>query len=126
MEFTKLAKFLETKGGKILHNVKTQWISMLALAKRLLQEYKTLVVKMANDSLGNVIAKNNYELLCDYDTILGLIYVLPMMEAIQSLSKMAQGRDTFVCDLVSFIILCTSDLYSWYVNPLKRYDHPQF
>jgi len=36
MEFTKLAKFLETKGGKILHNVKTQWISMLALAKRLL------------------------------------------------------------------------------------------
>jgi hypothetical protein len=37
---------------------------------------------MANDSLGNVIAKNNYELLCDYDTILGLTYVLPMMEAI--------------------------------------------
>ncbi len=39
---------------------------------------------------------------------------------------MAQGRDTFVCDLTSSIILCTSELYSWYVNSLKRYDHPQF
>jgi len=39
---------------------------------------------------------------------------------------MAQGRDTFVCDLVNSIILCINELYSWYVNPLKRYDHPQF
>jgi hypothetical protein len=36
---------------------------------------------MVNDSLGNVIAKINYELLCDCDIILGLTYVLPMMEA---------------------------------------------
>jgi hypothetical protein len=36
---------------------------------------------MVDDSLGNVIAKNNYELLCDYDTILGLTCVLFMMEA---------------------------------------------
>jgi hypothetical protein len=26
MEFTKLVKFMETKGNKILHNVKTRWI----------------------------------------------------------------------------------------------------
>jgi hypothetical protein len=44
---------------------------------------------MANDSLGNAIAKNNYELLCDYEIILGLTYVLPIMEAVQSLFKTA-------------------------------------
>jgi hypothetical protein len=44
---------------------------MLALAKRVLQEYKILVVKMADDGLGNATAKNNYELLCDCDTIFG-------------------------------------------------------
>jgi hypothetical protein len=33
---------------------------------------------------------------------------------------MAQGKDTFVCDLVSFIILCTDELYSSYVDPLKN------
>ncbi len=99
---------------------------MLALAKCVLQEYNILVIKMANDSLGNAIAKNNYELLCDYEIILGLTYVLPIMEAVQSLFKTAQGRDIFVCDLVSSIILCTGELYSWYVDLLKKYDHPQF
>jgi hypothetical protein len=44
---------------------------------------------MAIDSLGNAIAKNYYELLCDYDIIMGLTYVLPMVEVMQSLFKMA-------------------------------------
>jgi hypothetical protein len=84
---------------------------MLTPTKSVLQEYKTFVAKKANDNLGNATTKNNYELLCDCDTILGLTYVLPMMKAMQSLSKMAQDKDTFVCDLVSSIILCTSELY---------------
>jgi len=81
MEFTKLEEIFETKGAKILHKMKTLQILMLAPTKCVLQKYKTFVVKMVNDSLGNVSAKNNYELLCDCDTILGLICVLPMMEA---------------------------------------------
>lgn len=76
-----MVKFLETKGGKILHNMKTQWTLMLAPTKRVLQEYKILVVKMVNDNLGNVTTKNNYELLYDCDIILGLTCVLRMMEA---------------------------------------------
>jgi len=89
MEFTKLVEILETKDGKIFHNVKTQWTLMLTLAKCALQEYNTLVVKMVNDSLGNATAKNNYELLCNCDIILGLTCVLPMMEAMESLSNVA-------------------------------------
>jgi hypothetical protein len=42
LEFTKLVEMLETKGSKIFLNVKTRWISMLSLAKRLKIEYKTL------------------------------------------------------------------------------------
>jgi hypothetical protein len=30
LEFTKLAKLMETKSAKILKNVKTHWISMLS------------------------------------------------------------------------------------------------
>ncbi len=75
MEFTKLGEILETKGGKILHNMKTRWILMLSPTKCVLQEYKTFVVKMVDDNLGNVTAKNNYELLCDCDIILGLTCV---------------------------------------------------
>lgn len=92
---------------------------MLAPNKRVLVEYKSLVVKMGDDMVKNASAKNNYELLCDCDIVLGLTYVLPMLEAIQSLSKL-----TFVCNLVTFIILCIGDLDVMYVDPLKRYDQP--
>jgi hypothetical protein len=84
-----LAKVLQTKGLKILHNVKTQWISMLAPIKLVLAEYKNLVVKMGDDMAENAFAKNNYELLCDCNIVLGLICVLPMLEVVQSLSKLA-------------------------------------
>jgi hypothetical protein len=37
---------METKGLKILHNVKTRWISMLDPFIRVINEYQTLLVKM--------------------------------------------------------------------------------
>jgi hypothetical protein len=39
----------------------------------------------------NATTKLNYEALCDYDIILWLTFVLPMLEVVQSLSKLAQG-----------------------------------
>ncbi len=57
MEFTKLVENLETRGRKIFRNMKIKWILMLALAKHVLQEYNTLVVKMADDSFGNATTK---------------------------------------------------------------------
>jgi hypothetical protein len=95
MELAKLAKKLERKGWKIICNVTTKWISMLTLAKHVLQAYKPLVVKVVDVSVRN--AKNNYELFCDYDTILGLTCVLPMI--VQTSSKMTKGMDIFVCQL---------------------------
>jgi len=88
LEHVKLAKILQTKGLKILRNVKTQWVSMFAPSKHVLIEYKSLVVKMGDDMAGNASTKNNYELLCDYDITLGLICVLPTLEGVQSLSKL--------------------------------------
>ncbi len=56
MEHGKLAKILDRKGLKIVHNVKTQWISMTALAKHVLVEYNSLIVKMDDDLIGNATA----------------------------------------------------------------------
>jgi len=44
---------METKGNKILFNVKIQWISMLSLAKKMMVEYRTLLVKMVIDQNTN-------------------------------------------------------------------------
>jgi hypothetical protein len=52
LEHAKLVKVLKTKGSKIFRNVKTRWISMLALVRLVLVEYKSLVVKMGDDMVG--------------------------------------------------------------------------
>jgi hypothetical protein len=57
--------------------------------KRMFGEYKTLVVIMSDDVANNVIANTNYDVLCDVETIMGLMCVLPMLEVVQSLSKLA-------------------------------------
>jgi hypothetical protein len=50
LQFTKLAKIMETKGNKILRNTKTRWISMVNPIKHVLSEYHTFLMKMAMDA----------------------------------------------------------------------------
>jgi hypothetical protein len=116
LKFTKLAEMLEIKGNKILRNVKTRWISMLSLAKRLMVEYRTFLVKMALDNLTNQQAKQNYEHLCDFQTLLGLAYILPLLESMHALIKFAHMRIIFVCDLVVVIKVCQGDIYNMYLE----------
>jgi hypothetical protein len=61
---------------------------MLAPFKHVLFEYKSLVVKVSENSTGNAPTKTNYELLCDSDIVLEVTCVLPMLELVQTLSKM--------------------------------------
>jgi hypothetical protein len=61
---------------------------MLTLSKHVLFEYKSLVVNVNENSTRNAPTKTNYELLCDSNIVLGLTCVLPMLELVQSLSKM--------------------------------------
>jgi ABC-type polysaccharide/polyol phosphate export permease len=41
---------METKGNKLLCNIKIRWISMLNPMKHVLEEYRLLLLKMAIDS----------------------------------------------------------------------------
>jgi hypothetical protein len=52
---------METKGLKLLINVKTKWISMLSPTKRVMAKYKTLLMKMALDMDVNFQATTNFE-----------------------------------------------------------------
>ncbi len=44
----------------------------------------------------------------------------------QNLFKLTKGIDTFVCDLVTSIIICIIDMYAMYIDLEKRYDYPYF
>jgi hypothetical protein len=55
-------------------------ISMLSPSKWVLTKYKAMVVKMVIYSPTINVAKKNYELFCDVETLLGLACLLPLLE----------------------------------------------
>ena len=50
LEFQNFADIVETEGKRMLKNVKTRWISLPESLKRVLGEYRTLIVKMCDDA----------------------------------------------------------------------------
>ncbi len=63
LEHNKLMEIIETKGLEVPRNVKIQWTSMFTFAKQVLFKYKSLVMKMVKDILGNALTANtNYEM----------------------------------------------------------------
>jgi hypothetical protein len=51
LQFLKLVDIVETEGLRMLQNVKTCWISLLEPPRRVMGEYKTLIVKMCEDAV---------------------------------------------------------------------------
>jgi len=40
---------------------------------------------MANDATFNATSQNNYELFCDYEILIEVTYILPMLKVVHSL-----------------------------------------
>jgi hypothetical protein len=74
---------LRLKTFKILRNVKMWWISMLSLIKKKSYKILSLVVSMFKNQVTNIAAKANLDLLCDVETFLGLIYIIPLLEFVK-------------------------------------------
>jgi hypothetical protein len=70
---------------------------MLSPMKQILQKYRSLVKHMMFDEHAfKAIAKANLELLCDSETFMGLMYILPLLECMQNLSKFVQSHDILI------------------------------
>jgi hypothetical protein len=90
--------------------------------KRVLGEYKTLIVKMCEDAMvkepaltpkhaaSKESAKHNCDLFCDVGTLLALPCVLPLLECVNELMKFAQSRDVFFSDYVVAVKICQANL----------------
>jgi hypothetical protein len=81
---------------------------------------------MAKDSTITAIAKVNYELLCNAETLLSLVCVLPLLKLVQGLSKFTQGRLTFICDFVVAFKLCETNLQEMYCEPNTKFSPKHF
>jgi hypothetical protein len=90
---------------------------MLKPTKRvMINEYYTLVLKMALDFASNNFAKMNFELLHDIEVLYELIVLLPLLEEMNNLMKLAQACDVFIVDYVTIIKLCQAYLFSHFVD----------
>lgn len=58
--------------------------------------------------------------------VLGLNCVLPMLETVQSLNKLTQNEECFICDFVEVVKLVQVDLYTLYVDPKRHFFYDQF
>jgi len=119
-------ELMATKGNKIIWNVKTRWISMLSPTKRVMVEYKTLLMKITLDNPTNQQAMLNYEHLCDIHILLGLACILPLLESVHALIKFAQSKDVFECDLVVPIKDCQGDVYNMYYDSTSKFTTDSF
>ena len=125
VEFVKLAEVMETKGLKILQNVKTRWISMLAPTVRVMNEYRTLLVKMHQD-VKEPAAANCLNYLTDVQIVIALSCLLPMLRVVHSLMQFAHKVDAFVCDMLAAVKICQADLNSMYISSETAFTQPQF
>ncbi len=91
-----------------------------------LEEFMTLLVKMAQDSTTSKFLVVNYELLCDVDTIMGFIYMILMLEFVQILNKYAENGKMFVCGFVNNVKLCQVDLHKKYCDEDNKYNCTNF
>jgi hypothetical protein len=98
LEFIKLAEVLQTKGLKILKQVKTRWLSMLSPAIRVMNEYRTLVVKMMEDQDEVDTAKTSFHHLIDIQIVVSLSCLIPMLKCLHHLMQLGQKRDVYICD----------------------------
>jgi hypothetical protein len=88
LEFTKIIEFMATKGNKKKFNVKIRWISMLNPTNKVMENYKTLLMKMALDSLTNHQIMLNYEHLCDLHILLEFSCIFPFFDSMHVLSNL--------------------------------------
>jgi hypothetical protein len=79
---------MEMKKAKIFKNVKTRWIHMLSPTKRVMVEYKTLLMKMAINNPSNEKAKVKFD-LSDVQIMLGFFAILLLLNSIHNLMKIS-------------------------------------
>lgn len=64
---------------------------MLSLAKRVYAKFCPLIVKMNAKNVRNDQASKNLNAMCDVELIMGLPCILPLLECLHTLIKIAQG-----------------------------------
>jgi hypothetical protein len=64
------------------------------------------MAKMHVDASRNNTTTENLNLICDLELILVLHAVLPFLNSMHTLIKLAQSHNVFVCDFIDMVKVC--------------------
>lgn len=96
---------------------------MLGLTKRVLEEYKPLIAKLALDSTKR--QQEEFEAL-EQETMLALPCLVPMLFAVNSLIKFVQSPSCYVVSCILAVKIWEAHLYSLYVDPTYYFQCEEF
>jgi hypothetical protein len=100
---------------------------MLEPLKRVLDEYKTLIIKMAQDANEESKVAHNLALkLCDVHTLLALPCLMPLLESLNQLIEFAQSRSVFVTDYINTVKMWQAEIFMMYCDPDASFSPAQF
>ena len=111
----KLAEVLETKWLKILHQDKTRWLSMMSPVIRVMNKYKTLVVKMMEDQNNVESPQTRFHHLIDVQIVVSLSCLVPMLKCMHSLMQLGQKR------AVTTSVLWKADIIAFYIDDKTKF-----
>lgn len=117
---------MESKMLRILKIVKMKWISMLNPSKKVITKYQFFFMKMDMDMNTHFQITTNFGHLVDFDVLLSLACIFFLLKTIHNLLKFSQGNDNFICDFVSVIKICQTQMCSLFVNLVTKFQVEMF
>ena len=105
-------------------NVKTRWLSMLAPATRLMNEYKPVLAKLHQDvnvKKPKKHAEKCYLGLRDLQVVLRLACLMPMLQGANVLMKYAQQTNIFMYDSLGAVRQLQTQINKQYVEEISKY-----
>jgi hypothetical protein len=99
---------------------------MMSLAIRVMNEYRTLVVKMLEDQDDVETAKASFHHLIDVQIVISLSCLISMLKCLHSLIQLGQKRDIFICDYLSALKRCQAKITVYYIDEKSRFQHDVF
>ncbi len=83
-------------------------------------------MKMGMDMNTHFQVTTNFGHLVDFDVLLSLACIFFLLRTIHSLLKFSQGTDNFICDFVSVMKICQTEMYSLFVNLVTNFQDEMF
>lgn len=100
--------------------------------KRILEEYRTFIMKMGLDikllleSKVMARASGNFDFLVDVEVILSLACIHPLLNVVHSPIKFSQPQDAFICDYFHDMKVCQSELAMKYIDKATTFSKEDY